>query len=771
MDKKITLLLILIISLTVSGQKRNYLFHTDKNIARLKNQISTNAEVNNAWKHQLEKADNLVEKERCGVADCQVLGLAYRVTGEEKYAEAVKRIVLDYSARKTWEGKDLLSRDPAWTGGLNTSHTGFYISIGYDCIYDYLTKKERKQIAEGLVKVCINPLKNNWLDPKNSFHTFDTMGHNWWSACVYMAGFTSLAIQNEIPEAREWAIDISETITEWVGYTGSVLQNKPRNFDRNGGFYESINYASYGVSQYLLFRLAMNNALPNVQQPDISELEKMADFFIYTTYYVKDEIPKVVNFGDGNTKRNGNACVLLLWNLGFQKDAYAWYLYKSMKGNDKEAIQLDTPNGLILNPNLPELPENYTPEMNLSQIYKDMGWATMRNSWGDNATMVAVKSGLTWNHTHADAGSFIVFHNGKYLIIDSGNSSYGNPLYTQYYCQSEAHNVVLFNGEGQDREDPYFGVVNHGSLHNLVDAGDFKYLLANATGPYLHILKRNYRNFIWVGDVLLVIDDLLAREPGQFEWLLHYNGESKRRGLDLSIKDGDAEVLVRPLYPETFPDGGLPHDFPEKMRLEEKLGWEDHHPENRQSYWSVSHFEKTARTKFISAIVFKNDENKDKLPVIERFDGKDYLGVRITQDGKTTEVYLNLLADGRVKHRNSVIEMNGWQTDAYITALTFKADSDCSKVGNIESLFVGHGSYLKREGQVLMHALSKYTSHIKDFNGKQEVVFQGQPTVTCNIYSPQKKETVAINKELVKGEYNRELHTVKVEVACGETTR
>ncbi len=764
MEKKVTLMLILIISLTVSGQKRNYLFHTDKNIARLKNQISNNIEVNNAWKHQLEKADNLVDKERCGAADCQVLGLAYRVTGDEKYAEAVKRILLDYSSRTTWEGKDLLSRDPAWTGGLNTSHTGFYISIGYDCIYNYLTKKERSQIAEGLVKVCINPLKNNWLDPETSFHTFDTMGHNWWSACVYMAGFTSLAIQNEIPEAKQWAIDISKTITEWVDYSGSVLQNKPRNFDRNGGFYESINYAAYGVSQYLLFRLAMNNSLPNVQQPDISALEKMADFFIYTTYYVKDDIPKVVNFGDGNTERTGNACVLLLWNLGYHKDAYAWYLSKTMKGDNKEAIQIDTPNGLILNPDLPELSENYTPDMNLSQIYEDMGWATMRNSWDDNATMVAVKSGLTWNHTHADAGSFIVFHNGKYLIIDSGNSSYGNPLYTQYYCQSEAHNVVLFNGEGQDREDPYFGVVNSGSLHNLVDAGDFKFLLANATGPYSHILKRNYRNFIWVGDVLLVIDDLLAREPGQFEWLLHYNGESKRRGLDLSIKDGDAEVLVRPLYPETFPDGGLPHDFPEKMRLEEKSGYEDHHPENRQAYWSVSHFEKTARTKFISAIIFKSDDNRDKLPVIERFQGNNYLGVRITQKGKTTEVYLNLLADGSIKHRNSVIEMNGWQTDAYLTALSFDESDDKSKVENLKDCFIGHGSYLRKDNQVLLHALSKYTAYFKDINGTVNVIFQGQPEVYLNIYDPTKIKQIKVNGSWVTGLYNKELETLNLKV-------
>ena len=146
------------------------------------------------------------------------------------------------------------------------------------------------------VRVGINPLRENWLNAGDSFHSFDTMGHNWWSVCVYMAGVASLAIQNEVPEAKQRAVDISGTITEWIGYTGSVLQNKPRNFDRNGGFYESINYVSSGVSQYLLFRLAMNNVMPEVEQPNVDELEKMSDFFINTTYYRSEDRPFVVNF-------------------------------------------------------------------------------------------------------------------------------------------------------------------------------------------------------------------------------------------------------------------------------------------------------------------------------------------------------------------------------------------------------------------------------------------------------------------------------------------
>jgi hypothetical protein len=738
----------------IIAQQRNYLLHTDANVLRLKEQIKKNQEVKTAWEIQLQKAEDLLKKEQSGTPDLQELGLVYRMTNDKRFAERIKKTLLNAVSQKTWEGKELLQRTPAWKGGLGTAHNSFYMAIGFDCAYNYLTPSERKQIAEGIVRLGIKPAMDDWLNPESNIHTFDTMGHNWWSACVDMAGFAALAVKNEIPEAKKWAIEISETATEWVNYSGSVLQNKPMTFGRDGGFYESINYASFGFSQYLLFRYAFQNVMPGIKQPEISIMEKMADFFIQTTYYTSSE-QLSVNFGDSSIKRNGNACVLLLWNLGYQKERYAWYLQKTMKGTDKEGMQLSSPQGLILNPDLSNFNTIKAPDLAKSQLFSDIGWATLRDSWKDNATMLGIKSGFTWNHAHADAGSFILFHKGKYLLIDSGNSSYGRPEYTEYYCQSEAHNVALFNGKAQNRKDPYFGVKNEGHLYNLLETDKIKYIFSDATGPTSQWFSRNYRHFLWVGDVILVLDDLESYTPGKFEWLLHYNGISKRNGLDLSIKEDDAEVLVRSLYPETFPDGGLPHDFPEKMRLEEKIGLKDHEPDVKQPYWSISHFEETNRTKFISAITLKNDENKDKLPLIERFDGKDFLGVRITQNGETTEIYLNLLADGRIKHRNSLNIMNGWDTDAYLMALTFAEGSDKSKPENLKRLFISDGSYVRKEGKPLIHALSKFFTII-DFDAKTPTLqFQGQDNATVSLAS-KKLNAVMVNGKSTAVDYNTE---------------
>lgn len=764
MKKIVFLALISVITYTLSAENRRYLLHTDANIARLKTQVKNDTAVANAWNVQYNQAVEAVSKRKLRADECQVLSLAYRMTGEKRFAEAIKKILTDYMSKDSWEGQGLLNRTPSWRAGLGNSHTSFYLAVGFDCAYDYLTDKERKDIAEKFVSISIKPAMEDWLLPGKSIHTFDTMGHNWWSACVYMAGISSLAIRNEIPEATQWAKDIAQTAIEWTNFAGNILDKKPSTFDKDGGFYESVNYANYGISQYLLFRFAFGEALPKEKQVELPVLEKIGDFFINATYFIKDNYPMTVNFGDSKLTLDGNYCVTMLWNLGYKNDRFAWYLQRVSNGDPKDGLHLYSPNGLIMNPDLPKIKSDFKPEPQLSHLYADMGWAMMRNSWDANATMLAVKCGMTWNHSHADAGSYSLFHRGKNLLIDGGNCSYGDPMYTRYFCQSEAHNVVLFNGEGQKRTDPYYGVSNPGSLHNLVEGTDFKYILANATGPYSHILARNYRHFVWVGDVILVIDDLLADKLGNFEWLLHYNGTSKRDGLDLSVKQDNAEVLVRPLFPETFPDGGLPHDFPEKLRLEERAGHEDHHPENNKPYWSISTENPAQRIKFITAIILKTDKNEMNLPVITRSESTDFLEVSITQNGITSQVYLNLLADGRIMHRNSLVNLNGWETDAYLTVLNFDEKADKTKIENVKEFFIANGSDLKRNNEVLIHSLSKSTTLVENFQNEPKLIFKGQQHVALYLHSLKNSNSLKVNDQIIKGQYDNKCKAIQIHI-------
>lgn len=738
-----------------------YLYYTNDRIEKTKERIQKDKYAQAAWADMLKKADEVVKSNTGG--DMEMLSLVYRMTGEKKYGEQAKRLLNDLLSKEIWDQLD--DRTPKWNSALSTAHYNGMSANVFDAIYDLLTSQERKKMADRIVELGIKPSLNDWTSTDKRLHTLNSMGHNWWSSLVYKAGIASLAVMTEIPEAKGWAEDMLEAADEWFAFDGSVLENKPSNFDPNGGFYESLGYANFGMGEYLLFRLAWTNAIGSIQCSYDNLLEKTVSWFIQMSYPNDGQLMSM-NFGDGSITSNGERPVKLMMALGFKSKNYEWYLKQTSKGKIREDFSVDTPLGLVYSPILSDA--DIQPNLPLSAMYDNMGWASLRSSWNDNATLFGIKSGYTWNHAHADAGSFILFHKGKNLLIDGGNVNYGNPYYSSYSVRSEAHNVILFNGKAQEPQDQYYAVKNPGHLYHLMDAGNLKYILADATGPTSHYFLRNYRNVIWVGNVILIIDDLKSYEPGKFEWLLHTSTEAQKKGIDMEVTDDGASVLVRPLFPETLPNG-YPHDFPEKMNIEERTGVKDHDPKTKVTYYSISPSEESRQTKFITAIILLDEDNKpiegagwkgmssakemrEGLPKIERLQGNDMIGVRITQNKEVTDIYVNLQADGRVMHRNSHNIIDGWETDAYLLSFTYKEGENSSKFSRC---FVANGSYVRKEGYPVISSLSKVFMNMETNKGVANVILQGQPIIKLHLLPQGKVSKLIVNGEQTDFERGR----------------
>lgn len=749
-----------------------YLFYTTENIKEVKEKLRKDTAMERSWREMLVKADEVVNAGKGG--SMEELSFAYCMTGDKKYALQAKALLQDLLNRNAWDGLD--DRTPRWNSALGTAHYNGMSATTFDAIYDILTPDERKQMAQRIATLGIQPSLNDWISDDNRLHTLNSMGHNWWSSIVFQAGIASLAVMNEIPEAKKWAEDVMQSADDWFAFSGSVLENKPSNFDPSGGFYESISYANFGLSEYLFFRVAWMNAVSKIKKSYDPLLEKTLDWFLQMSYPTSGKLQSA-NFGDTNPYANGDRPVKLMMALGFTKKRYEWYLSKTKRDRIKEDLGIYTPLGLLFTPVIG--PVEPVPDLPASSIYENMGWASMRSSWQENASMLAIKSGYTWNHAHADAGSFILYHNGKNLLIDGGNVNYGNPLYSSYFVRSDAHNVILFNGKAQETQDQYHAVKNTGHLYNLMDAGSFKYILADATGPTSRYFLRNYRNIIWAGNVILILDDVKTYEPGKFEWLLHTAADIKKKGIDLDVADGNASVLVRPLFPETLPNG-YPHDFPEKMRLEEKQAVKDHEPNTKVTYYSISPAEELKQTKFITAIILLDDKNKPVegpalsnmasakemrkgLPKIEKLEGNNYIGVRITENGVTTDVYFNLMADGRIMHRNSHNEINGWGTDAYLLAMSYKEGTKPSSIENINSWFVANGSYIRKNGEVVLHSLSKVFLHASVNEETPQVLLQGQPLIRAELAINKNAPNIKLNGRVIKADY-RDKNVLRVTI-------
>ncbi|MBL7186262.1 MAG: heparinase II/III family protein [Phycisphaerae bacterium] len=743
--------------LSVSPHPR--LFFTAKNIKQFRERISRDEVLRQAWLKMRERADRLLEEElvsreyseggtgqhgNYGRPSSQVatmgstLGLAYRMTGEDRYAEKLRQALIHYGKLSRWAGD--AKRDPPWHSELNTARFCYGYAIAYDCIGDFLSETDRKAIAQSMTELGILPTLDDWVLGEKRIHALDSMGHNWWSVCVAMAALASLSLVGDEPQAAAWVERVSDSFLEWFYYSGNILQNKSTNFDAKGAFYESVNYANYALSEYLLFRLAYSNTYPGLKPPEIELLDKAGDFFIDTCYPTSASMLSA-NFGDSSLNANGAKTLRLLAPNGYEADKHRWYVNRTDPG-------LGDPIALVCC--RPEARASIPDDLPHSAIYSDIGWAVMRSSWADDATMLAVKSGFAWNHAHPDSGSFILFHAGKPLIIDSGNCSYSRREYSSYYRQSKAHNVILHDGRAQNPEDcggGDRGVVTSGEVHKLLDVAGFKYVLADATGPTSWKFSRNYRHFMWIDGVILIVDDVRTHEAGKLEWLLHYAGSVDRDGSDLIIANDQAKAIVRPL-------------FPENMTLTEKKGLKDHDPDTEVVYLALSPQEPTREMKFVTAILPVPGNGESSFPRLERLTDREAIGVRIGGKQTVTDVYLNLRADGRKMHRNSNNIIDGWDTDAYLFAITRPIGADRSDPDTAQRYFIGCGSYLRKNGKVVLDSLSKVYTVFTHGEPELEVALQGQSVIRATLRTATRPRRTKLNGQATNATYDESSKTV-----------
>ncbi|MNC30889.1 hypothetical protein D3C75_791910 [compost metagenome] len=244
-------------------------------------------------------------------------------------------------------------------------------------------------------------------------------------------------------------------------------------------------------------------------------------------------------------------------------------------------------------------------------------------------------------------------------------------------------------------------------------------------------LKRNYRHFLWIGEVILIYDDLLAHHKGNMKWLLHYEGTAERvSDKQIEIKNGDASLTVLSL-------------FPAEIHVEEEIGLVDHNPDQKVNYFTLTTDGEERSVKYLNAILPHDPYGVMPLPLVSAKEGDEWIGAQIIHAGEHTDVYYNLRADGRVMHRNSIKTIDGWETDAYLLAITRKEGADPSNLSAIERVFIGYGSFLRRDGAVCYSSLSKTTAVFSWEESALRISISGQPTGKAEIM-PFKTTTAVI---------------------------
>jgi hypothetical protein len=109
-----------------------------------------------------------------------------------------------------------------------------------------------------------------------------------------------------------------------------------------------------------------------------------------------------LNFGDGGLTADTTWPLVWLWAKGNRKPRHLWYRHETITEQHRRESDRTSAMGLVFYPTDAELASSpAAPDLPPSALYRDIGWASLRSSWDRNATLLGVKSGYTWNHSHA----------------------------------------------------------------------------------------------------------------------------------------------------------------------------------------------------------------------------------------------------------------------------------------------------------------------------------------------------------------------------------
>ncbi len=618
---------------------------------------------------------------------CSVLGLKYAIEGDERCARRLKELLLHLIKFERWYGVSYTVRTPVpWHSDLCSTATTLALANIYDIIFDSLTEDERREISDGILQKGVLAALGDWCLPENRIHAIDSMGHNWWAVCISEAACAFLALSDSVDEAQKKSVIdcVNGALAGYLTYPGNRLFNKLRNFDDQGFFYESVNYDNFGTGMLLQYLWCserysgrndmIRNALP----------AGLCDGLMNLAYpCTRDgklffEFPP---FGDHSPDGRVDLITKYAVLTGIASDAVK--AYASTGSNDIwDEIRGD------YHPEALKGGVSYLPQ---AKIYSS-GYSVKRSSWQTDATLLAIKSGYCWNHSHNDSGSFLLYHKGKPFFIDCGTCGYDSPLYHDYYCQDHAHSVLKIGGKGRRDEELYRGTRFPGAITDSYETDGLFYAQADSTGPMAHLCSRMYRNFLWFDDRTLVIfDDVYCHEEDTVDFTLHFNGTYAQNGNTVDFRYEDCRARL------------ISHE-PKNMILTEKQGHFDHMETENAPYIELSTAEKKRAHVLIHTLELDFDEHNVSYT---RLEGKNAVGIRMAENGVERDIWFNLMADGHIMHDNSNNVIGGYDTDAYMLVVTRDTRRGTEKVLMI------CGSYLRKDGKVYISSFTKLTKETK----------------------------------------------------------
>ena len=499
----------------------------DKDLENLKQQYASDKVLQKCLKDVLEEADaclgkpmltydkigpRLLHVSRECLNRIYALGLAYRWTGEEKYAKKAAENLLAVCAFNDWNPSHF----------LDTAEMSHAVGVGYDWLYLYLDAATREKIKAGLIK---NGLEQGLIAYEKQW--WSKSEHNWNQVCNGGLIAGALAIAESDPQYAEKIIP-------------AAIASLPRalnTYNPDGAWGEGPGYWSYATHYTAYGLTALQTALgKDFGLLKIEGLAKAGNFPIYTA----GPTGLYLNLADCGDKSSRRPMPCMFWLAR----AFGNPLYAADE-NAQIRERSASPEHIVW---YVPAPREKSPEKKLDYYFRGpVEVAVFRSSWDDpDALFVGVKAGYNQvNHGHLDLGNFELEALGVRWARDLGSDNYNMPGYwdggtggqrwSYYRLNSKSHNIPLLNGENQDP-------LAKSSFIKIKTETSQPFVLVDLTDAYKKFAQKVVRGVAMVEGrrAVLVQDEFQIENPFELTWGMTTDAtiQIKEKGTaELTIKD------------------------------------------------------------------------------------------------------------------------------------------------------------------------------------------------------------------------------------------
>lgn len=432
------------------------------------------------------------------------MALLYRLTGEEKWAEEVRRRALLIA--------DL---DPRGYASHEVSDFGNGrlvegLAYSYDYMQDYLTDQELAKIKSALkerLQITRGYFKN--LEQKvHAPHAWQHTFYNFMEGCLALCGD-----DEEATDWFHWCVKATVALYPWFG-------------GADGGSAEMANYFS-GTN--LPSSMHMRDLIYRASGIDLLNNPWYHNSVYYTIYSQPPNHNRSM-FGDhGGGPESGppgsNRYVTTRYRATLFDDAFAAAYARGYEGNPLLRVSLREAYDWLAKP-VPE-PKSLSllPD---ARAFRDIGVVYMHTAMErpqDNI-FFEFKSGPygSFGHSHNDQNTFNLMAFNEPLLIDTGYyHSYGDAHHAGWTMRTKAHNGILVDNTGQPNSE----LSAFGRVIDFEQGDEFMYCAGEASTAYNEVeLDRFTRHCLCIKpDIFLIYDQLKAPDPHTYQFLLHAEKE------------------------------------------------------------------------------------------------------------------------------------------------------------------------------------------------------------------------------------------------------